>query len=320
MAHLLAAIALGGALLAADAPPAAAGAEPAGLPAAATADGPSATGAASPGEKPAPGAAPAPEEKPAPGAAPAPGEKPAPTAAPAPGEKAAPTAAPAPEEKPAPPPVVERETAAVLIRRSMAAYGGSRARVRLGKVRAVGVISSTLHPGEVGRFSRTFDRGRGLRIEVGFTHGDPEVRILRGAQGFRYGEPAPAAVTAALQLEAARLELPALLLEREAQVQDQGDVKHEGQTLRVLGLELSPGSRLECGIEPKTGRILYVRGLAQSGPRELELFTVYRSFRVVDGVLVAFREEGYANDQPTGDVDIGSVEFPDGIPGDAFQP
>jgi hypothetical protein len=176
------------------------------------------------------------------------------------------------------------------------------------------------HPGEPGRFSRTFVRGRGLRLEVGFTQSEPEVRVLNGARAWRYGEPAAPAVAAALQLEAARLDLPALLLDREAQVQDQGEVKHEGQTLRVLGLEITPTARLECGVEPRTGRILYVRGLVQSGPRELELFTVFRNFKVVDGVLVPFREEEYANGESIGDLDIGSLEFLDDVADEVFQP
>jgi len=37
-------------------------------------------------------------------------------------------------------------------------------------------------------------------------------------------------------------------------------------------------------------------------------------------VLVAFREEGYANGQPTGDVDVEAVEFPEELPEEAFQP
>jgi hypothetical protein len=213
-----------------------------------------------------------------------------------------------------------REPPGVLIRRVVEAYGGSRGRVRLARVRVSGMVSSTLHPGELGRYSRTFVRGRGLRLEVGFPHSDAEVRLLNGARAWRYGEPAPAPVTAALQLEAARLDLPDLLIDREAQLQDQGEVKHEGQTLRVLGLEVSAGARLECGIDPKTARILYVRGVTRSGPRQLELFTVFRNFKVVDGVLVAFREEGYANGESTGDVDIGSVEFLDDVPDTLFQP
>lgn len=302
MTHVTTALALAAALATADAAPVA----PSAAPAAPEAGGP-AQGAKEPAAKESGASEPAPPAASTPATA-----APAPSAAPA---TPAPPAAHKEKET-----VAEREPVGALIRRTVAAYGGSRARVRLARVRVTGTVGSSIHPGEVGRYSRTFARGRGLRIEVGFTKSDPEVRVLNGARAWRYGEPAPQPVTAALQLEAARLDLPDLLIDREAQLQDQGEVKHEGQTLRVLGLEVAAGSRLECGIEPKTGRILYVRGVVRSGPRELELFTVFRSFKVVDGVLVAFREEGYANGESTGDVDIGAVEFLDDVPDATFAP
>jgi hypothetical protein len=214
----------------------------------------------------------------------------------------------------------DREPLAALIRRSMAAYGGERARVRLGRVRAVGKVTSALHPGEVGRYTRVFSRSSRLRQEVAFPGSAPEVRVLDGARAFRYGTPAPLPVAATLQLQAARLDLPALLLEWEPRVADQGEVVHEGHKLRVLGLEIATGMRVEAGIDPQSGRILYVRGLARTGPRELELFTVYRDFRMMDGVLVPFQEEGWANGEPTGDVELSQVEFLDDEPESAFQP
>ncbi len=214
----------------------------------------------------------------------------------------------------------DAEPAAALIRRSMAAYGGERAQVRLGCVRAAGTIRSPLHPGEVGRFARVFNRTSRLRQEVEFPGGTPEVRILDGARAFRYGEPAPGPVLTTLQLQAARLDLPALLLEWEARVTDLGVVTHEGQKVRVLGLEVSAGARIEVGIEPKSARILYVRGLARSGPRQIELFTVYHDFRVVDGVLVAMREEGWANGESTGEVELTKVEFPEDVADSEFEP
>ena len=217
-------------------------------------------------------------------------------------------------------PQPDKEPVAALIRRSMAAYGGERAQVRLGCVKAAGKITSPLHPGQVGRYTRVFSRSSRLRQEIAFPGSSPEVRVLDGARAFRYGEPAPAPVAATLQLQAARLGLPALLLEWEPRVVDQGEVTHEGQKLRVLGLEIGTGTRVEAGIDPRSGRILYVRGLARAGPRELELFTVYHDFRVVDGVLVAFQEEGWANGEPTGEVELNGVEFPEDVPESAFEP
>jgi hypothetical protein len=244
------------------------------------------------------------------------GSKPPPAAAPKPD---AATAQPKPEAAAAQP-GGEKETPAALIRRSLAAYGGERARVRMGCVRAAGKISSPLHPGEGGRYTRVFSRSSRLRLEVAFPGGSPEVRVLNGARAFRYGEPAPPPVTAMLQLQAARLDLPALLAEWEPRVVDQGEVTHEGQTLRVLGLEIASGMRVEAGIDPRTARILYVRCVASAGPREMETFVVYHDFRTVDGVLVPFQEEGWANGDPTGEVELERVEFVDDVPESTFEP
>ncbi|HVO18290.1 MAG TPA: hypothetical protein VMU15_03485 [Anaeromyxobacter sp.] len=220
----------------------------------------------------------------------------------------------------APPPASGKEPAGELVRRCAAAYGGERARVRLARVRAVGRVSSELHPGEPGRLTRLFSRPGRLRLEVAFPGSAPEVQVLDGARAFRYGQPVTGTAALALQLQAARLELPMLLVEWDGRATDLGEIQHEGRPVRVLGLEVGPGLRLEVGIDPVTARIAYVRGLAQNGPSTLEVFTVFRDYKAVDGVLVAFREEGYANGQPTGDVDVEAVEFPEELPEEAFQP
>ena len=214
----------------------------------------------------------------------------------------------------------DKESVGELVRRCAAAYGGERARVRLARVRVTGRVSSELHPGEPGRLTRLFSRPGRLRQEVAFEGGAPEVQVLDGGRAFRYGRPVAGTAALALQLQAARLELPMLLAEWEGRVTDLGEIRHEGRPVRVLGLEIGPGLRLEVGIDPGSARIAYVRGVAQNGPSTLEMFTVFRDYRTVDGVLVAFREEGYANGQPTGDIDLGAVEFLEELPEGAFQP
>jgi hypothetical protein len=212
------------------------------------------------------------------------------------------------------------ESAAALIRRCVAAYGGERAQVRLARVRVEGTVTSALAPGEVGTYRRSFARRDRLRIEVQFPGARPDVRVLDGPRGWRYGEPAPAAVLATLQLQAARLDLPALLKEWQSRADDRGEVSHEGTRVRVLGLELAQGLGLEIGIEPQSGRIRYVHGVGRIGPRPIELYTVYRDYRPVDGVLVAFREESWANGEPTGDVTLEKVEFLDIVGEETFRP
>jgi len=226
--------------------------------------------------------------------------------------------APAPEGPAASQP--EKEPAAALLRRCMAAYGGERAKVRLGRVKVTGKVTSPLHPGEVGRYTRVFNRTSRLRMEIAFPGGAPDVRILDGVRAFRYGEPVAGPIAAALQLHAARLDLPALLLEWEPRVMDEGEVTHQGQKVRVLGLEVAAGQRIEAGIDPRSGRILYVHGVSRGGPREMDAYVVYGDFRKVDGVLVAFAEDSYANGEPLGQVELSTVEFPDDVPESEFLP
>lgn len=214
----------------------------------------------------------------------------------------------------------DKEEASALIRRCMAEYGGERARVRLGRVKVTGTIRSKLHPGQVGEETRLFSRSARLRVEVTFPGSAPEVRVLEGVRAFRYGQPAAVPVALALELQAARLDLPALLEEWASRVEDMGTVEYEGENLRVLGLELAPGIRIEAGLEPSSARIVYTRGVARNGPSQLEVFTVYRDFRRVEGVLFPFHEEGWTSTESTGDLDLAKVEFLDEVPESAFAP
>jgi hypothetical protein len=52
----------------------------------------------------------------------------------------------------------------------------------------------------------------------------------------------------------------------------------------------------------------------------LEFVTTYSDFRKVDGVLVPFREENWANGQTTGETVLRKVEFPKALPPAAFAP
>ena len=128
---------------------------------------------------------------------------------------------------------------------------------------------------------------------------------------------------AAMILQAARLDLPALLAARGAQVKD---ARHRssstGRRLRVLALEVAPGLVVEAGIDPATGRILRSRGrrAAGAGP-PVEFVTTYSDFRTVDGVLVPFHEENWANgSKTTGETVLERVEFPREFPPDLFRP
>ncbi|MGC3996641.1 MAG: hypothetical protein QM767_03555 [Anaeromyxobacter sp.] len=232
---------------------------------------------------------------------------------------AAPAAGPASEVAEAPAAAAD-VPADVLIRRCVEAYGGDRGLLRLARTRAEGTVTSALHPGELGKVIRTYDRPGRLRLEIRFGAGRPEVRILDGARSWRYGLEAQPAFTAALQVHAARLDLPALLSSGFSRVTERDGIVVEGQRLRVLAVEVSPEVTVEAALDPATGRILQARGVARTGPRELEFVTRFGDFRVLDGVLMPMRETSWANGEQTGEAVVQSVSFPEVLEDPIFQP
>jgi hypothetical protein len=207
---------------------------------------------------------------------------------------------------------------AALLRRCQAAYGGPTALQVASKVRQEGTVTSLLHPGEQARLVRLYDRSRGLRVQVGWRD-RPESRLVVQGRGWREGEEVRGPPLAAMLLQAARLDLPALLQASAATVVDRGTVQHQGRTLRALAVVLEPGVSVEADLDPATGRILRSRGAA-AGPPSVEFVTSYDDFRVVDGVLVAFREGNWANGATTGETVLKTVRFLDAAPEAAFEP
>jgi hypothetical protein len=206
------------------------------------------------------------------------------------------------------------------VSRCVEAYGGKKAIVRLARLREEGTVSSNiLHPGAPGRLHRVYQRSGKLRVEIAYPGEPIEIRVLDGGRGWRFGEEVSGPPLVAMILQAARLDLPALLAAWESKVQDLGSVEHEGKTLRVLALEVAPSVVVEAGIDPETGKILRSRGVGH-GQMPLEFVTTYSDFRKVDGVLVAFREGNWANGRSTGETVLEKVELPAEIPASTFQP
>lgn len=206
-----------------------------------------------------------------------------------------------------------------LIARCVDAYGGRKAIARLARSRTEGTVTSLLHPGQKGRITRLYQRSSRLRVEIAFPGAPVEVRILDGGRGWRYGEEVGGPFLASMILQAARLDLPALLAAWEGKVEDRGTWEHDGKALRVLALEVAPGVTVEAGIDPASGRILRSRGTA-AGPMPLEFVTTYSDFRKVDGVLVAFHEGNWANGSTTGETVLETAELLASVPEAAFRP
>ncbi len=212
-----------------------------------------------------------------------------------------------------------REDAAALVRRCVAAYGGNGALARSAVARHEGRVTSILHP-QAGRIVRSYARPGRLRVEVEFPGSPPEIRVLDGGRGWRNGEEVESARLASMMLQAARLDLPALLSAWEARLEDHGTADLDGRTVRVVSIEPAPGLVVEAQIDPVSARILRSRGASRDRGMPLEFVTTYEDFRNVAGVLVPFREKNWANGQSTGETVLEKVEFPKALPAGTFRP
>lgn len=194
---------------------------------------------------------------------------------------------------PAPSPVVARVTQA---------YGGEAAVRHLARMQAEGTILSRLHG--TGRYARVSDGPMRLRVETAYPD-ERELRVLWDAEATRNGAAVQGPLADAMRLHAARLALPLLLLERASEVEDLGELTVDGARLRALQLAFDAQHTLVAFLDPATSRI--VRSQAIAGPIVFE--ATYEDFRVIDGVLVPFRETTRAMGQPAGVVMLERVRF-----------
>jgi hypothetical protein len=212
------------------------------------------------------------------------------------------------------------ESVPALVRRCVATYGGKAALARAATTRQEGRVTSILNPGATGRMVRAYVRPGKLRVEIAFPEGRSEIRIIDGGRGWRDGEEVESARLAAMILQAARLDLPALLQAWEARLEDRGTADADGTPVRVLALQPAPGLMVEAAIDARSGRIIRSRGTSRDPGMPLEFVTSYDDFRKIDGVLVAFREKNWANGRSTGETVLEKVEFPKALPDATFRP
>jgi hypothetical protein len=210
---------------------------------------------------------------------------------------------------------------AALVQRCVAAYGGKGALATAARSRVEGSVTSVvLHPGETGKIVRAYERPGRLRVEIAYPGGPPEIRVLDGGKGWRNGEDATGPRLDAMILQAARLDLPALLDAQQTRLKDGGTGEIAGKKVRLLAVEPAHGLLVEAAIDPATGRILRSRGASTGSMPPIEFVTTYSEFRKVQGVLVPMREENWANGKSTGVTRIRKVTFPKAMPEGTFRP
>jgi hypothetical protein len=220
---------------------------------------------------------------------------------------------------PTAPAAAKGEDVPARVQRGVAAYGGKEALARAGVTRQDGRVTSLLHQGQ-GKIVRAYVRPGKLRVETRWPDGTGEVRVLDGGTGWRDGEPAAGPPLAAMILQAARLDLPALLSAWVAKVEDRGTGEVDGKPVRILSLQPAPGLVVQAEVEIATARVLRSRGTSSDPGMPLAFETTYADFRKVDGVLVPFLEKNWANGRSTGETVLEKVTFPKTLPEGMFRP
>ncbi len=149
-----------------------------------------------------------------------------------------------------------------LVSRIAQAYGGEKALARIKAFRETGTLES---PRGVARTVRVFAAPDRLRVEIVYPGGGGEVRVVDGRDGWRNGEPVMGPPRDAMVLQAARLDLPGLLLRNRERLVDLGNVKREGRTLRGIGVPMA-GNLNVAMIVGRREPQLHLRPAASSAP------------------------------------------------------
>jgi hypothetical protein len=214
-------------------------------------------------------------------------------------------------------PATPPEKLDALLVRIARAYGGERALARLRTYREAGVLES---PRGVARTFRLFSPPDRLRVEIVYPDGGGELRILDGSSGWRNGEQVAGPPRDAMLLQAARLDLPGLLLRNRRRLVDLGEVRREHKTLRGVGVPLSDDLNLAVIVDPKSALIVHSEGALPGPGGQMRFATDYSDFRRVGGVLFAFHEANFASGQKTGETRLEKIELLASAPAGSFRP
>ena len=204
-----------------------------------------------------------------------------------------------------------------LVTRIAQAYGGEKALGRIKAIRETGTLES---PRGAARTARGFAPPARLRVEIVYEASGSEVRVLDGNKGWRNGEAVAGPPRDAMALQAARLDLPGLLLRNRRALVDLGEVKRDGRAMRGIGVPMAGHLNLAVTVDPETARIVRSEGALPSPGGEIRFATDYSDFRTVEGVLFAFHETNFASGQKTGETRLEKIELLDAVPEGAFRP
>jgi hypothetical protein len=182
-----------------------------------------------------------------------------------------------------------------LVQKVVNAYGGAAAWETVASYRETGKVTSAMRSG-VGKLDREWKRPDKLRVEIEYPS-HTEVRIVDGDKGTQNGKEATGMGLDAMRLQAARLAIPLLLVQKRSEL--------NSTSANTIEIPVSNDVAVTIEVDPATGHILKSTGKAEG----VEFTTTYSDFRKVDGLLFAFREENTAQGMTTGTNEISKVEI-----------
>ena len=205
-------------------------------------------------------------------------------------------------------PVLIDETSE-LTRLVINAYGGVEAIEGNKSFVQSGVLESSHYNGAA-IVKRIYSRPNKLRIEIQDHSGKSESRILVGQRGWHNADEVPPAMVRSMYLQAARLDLPYLIMKAGESIKIIESTKSDdARDLKSLEVPMEDGLRLIAVINMETGYIVSSHGFVKITPdQEIEFTTLYSNHKELDGVVVAIDESQFVQGQPTGKTMLNKLE------------
>jgi hypothetical protein len=182
-----------------------------------------------------------------------------------------------------------------LVQKVVDAYGGATAWQKVASFRETGKVTSAMRSGD-GKLDRVWQHPDKLHVEIAYPS-HIEVRDVDGDRGTQNRMKATGVALDAMRLQAARLAIPLLLVEKKPELKSSGP--------NSIEIPVSGDLTVTIDVDPATGHILKSTGKAEG----VDFSTTYSDFRNVDGLLFAFREANTAQGMATGTNEISKVEI-----------
>lgn len=204
---------------------------------------------------------------------------------------------------------------------TIAAYGGPEAIERIKSFKQSGALTSNRY-GQTGTVERTFSRPDKLRIDIQIPGAPHETRVLNGARGWRNGKEDQPMMAKAMFLQAARLDLPYLIMTAGQNIKMFGPIEGEdARNLKGLEIPMMDNLRLIAIIDTQTGYIVRSHGLISvASGHEMEFTTVYSGHVERNGTVFAAQENHFVRGQATGITVLDKSEVVQDLPGAVFLP